>query len=695
MRTLQFTLNDETLSCKEGETILQACQRVGVFVPTLCHYPEIQTQDFCQLCHVEVGPEKALKAACHTPVQEGMVVHTDSAWLRENHRRVLTPLLQSHPFDCPVCPKNGGCEIQDMVLLFRPPLSEPEASTAPQTHLQKGPLVLPVLSRCVGCQRCVALKDYYLGQSGRHETGRLQVISSVNALAETTFSGAMVDVCPAGALVPFPLGEKFSTWEKEGRPSLDVMDTFMPPVLLQVARDQVVGIQPQPAEDKTKTVWISDRTRFSYEGLHKNRIDQPFLRQGGELQAVSWGEAFHHIVEVLTEALPSQMGALSGELADTSTLYLMKQWLDLRGTPHRDCRPQGPPLSFKDRSSYLFNTPWEKVREADAVLLIGCTLEQDAPLLYLALSRLLLEKDVPVCCVGSFLAKGLTLRTPPLTSNNLEVLEDIRRGKHPFCETLQKSKKPLMIVGPHALSHPQGQGIHAASVDIAHLYDVDRESWEGANFLHAAPGAIGGMEVQFLPQPGGYNTDQILEQARRGKLRALYLLNVDEIDPHNFGDTFIIYQGTHWDRGAARARVILPGATFPEKNALYVNAEGRPQLIKPQIAPPGLAKEDWKIIRALSELTGTALPYVNHDEVVESLLQDHPFLKQREGSSGPTRAFHENPDGPWSSSPLAGTFPEKSPSLSKFFLSNPIGRASGLMQQAALHWRQVSASHEE
>jgi NADH-quinone oxidoreductase subunit G len=670
----KLTVDGIQVEVPQGATVLQACQLAGVEVPHFCYHERLAIAGNCRMCLVE--QEKAPKpiASCAMPAGEGMVIHTESEKAKKARHGVMEFLLINHPLDCPICDQGGECDLQDQAMAYGFDRGRYQENKRAVKDKDFGPLVATSMNRCIHCTRCVRfLTDVAgveeLGAVGRGEN--MEIDTYIEHSLTSELSANIIDLCPVGALTSKPYAFVARSWELRKTESVDVLDAVGSNIRVDSRGAQVMRVLPRLNEEINEE-WISDKTRFAVDGLTRRRLDRPYVRKSGKLVEAEWGEAFAVIARHLKGVPGSRIAALAGDLVDCEAVMALKDLMAALGSPNLDCRQDGAALDASCRASYLFNTTIAGIDRADACLLVGANPRIEAPIIHARLRKRWLQGGFKVAAIGPELHLAL-----PVTPLGLgpETFGEIVEGRHPWAETLKAAKNPMLVLGQGALARKDG----AAILDLAHrLADAGnmvRPDWNGFNVLQVAAGRVGGLDLGFVPGTGGRDIAGILAGSETGEIAALYLLGVDEIDESWYGKTFLIYQGHHGDKGARRADVVLPGAAYTEKDATYVNTEGRPQLAHRAVFPPGDAREDWKILRALSEALGHRLPY-------DSLAQ----LRRRMIEVNPVFAVADRVlPAAWGSFGKAGSL-EPAPfeyAFAEFYRTDPISRASPTMAACA------------
>jgi NADH-quinone oxidoreductase subunit G len=670
----KVTVDGIEVEVPNGATVLQACEAAGKEIPRFCYHERLSVAGNCRMCLVEV--EKAPKpvASCAYPVADGMVVKTDSPMVRNARRGVMEFLLINHPLDCPICDQGGECDLQDQAVSYGMDHSRYREEKRVVKDKYMGPLVKTIMTRCIQCTRCVRFSAEVAGTSELGGTNRgenMEIGTYVEKALTSELSGNLIDICPVGALTSRPYAFVSRPWELRKTDSIDVQDATGTNIRIDNRGPEVLRILPRINDDVNEE-WMADRGRFSFDGLKKRRLDRPWLRVDGKLKPASWAEALGAVAAKLKATAPDRIGAVAGELADAESAFALKSLMVSLGVQNLDCRTDGAAIDATRRDFYLFNTTIAGIDQADALLIVGSDPRKEAPVINARIRKRTLAARFPIGRIG---APGvdLTYRHEHL-GDGPAAIRALLDGSHPFMETLKAAKNPMVIVGRGALARADGLHVLAAAWQVAAAANALRTDWHGFNVLHLFGGQVGALEVGFLPGPQGKTIGQMLA----GGADALWLLGADGIDAASIpAGTFVIYQGHHGDRAASRADVILPGAAYTEKDATYVNTEGRAQRAWLAVHAPGEAREDWRILRALSEGMGHKLPFDDLSALRRKLAEAvpviaHPFAKRGcEDTAGPAGDPARMSDAPFA------------PAIANYHLADAIARASDVMAECA------------
>jgi NADH-quinone oxidoreductase subunit G len=665
-----MTIDGIEIEVPAGITVLQACEMAGKEIPRFCYHERLSVAGNCRLCLVE--QEKAPKpiASCAMPVAEGMAIKTDSPVVKKARQGVMEFLLINHPLDCPICDQGGECDLQDQAMAYGYHSSRYREGKRAVADKDFGPIVKTEMTRCIQCTRCIRFATEIAGVEVLGATGRgehMEVTTYVEKTINSELSGNLVDLCPVGALTSKPYAFIARPWELRKTESIDVMDAVGSAIRVDSRGREVLRILPRVNDDVNEE-WLADKSRYAVDGLRRQRLDRPYVRIDGRLRPVGWPEALDAIAKRVTGVPGNRMAAIAGDFADAESMFALKGLMSALGSPNIDCRQDGAALDPSARASWLFNSTIAGIEKADAILIVGSNPRWEAPVLNARIRKRYLKGGLKVGVIGPKL--DLTYPYQHL-GQTADVLGQAASGAHAFADVLKNAKAPMLILGQGALRGPEGRAVLGAARRLADACNLVREGWNGFNVLQTAAARVGGMEVGFVPQAGGRDVAGILEGAAKGEIDVVYLLGADEVDMTKLGKAFVIYQGHHGDAGAHRADVILPGAAYTEKSGIYVNTEGRAQMVEPAIVPPGEAKQDWAILRALSENLGRTLPYDTLDQLRRALFKAAPNLQQL-GVVVPAT---------WESFGGAGAVAARAFQLpiANYYMTDPISRASETM----------------
>jgi len=669
-------VNGVEVEFEPGMTVLQVAELAGEEIPRFCYHERLSIAGNCRMCLVEVkpGPPKP-QASCALPAAEGQEIFTKTPMVRKAREGVMEFLLINHPLDCPICDQGGECDLQDQAMGYGRDDSRYEENKRAVEEKAMGPLIKTVMTRCIQCTRCVRFITEVAGspEIGLISRGEdVEITTYLGAAVTSELSANVIDLCPVGALTSKPYAFEARPWELKKTESVDVMDALGSAIRVDSRAAAVLRVLPRVNEDVNEE-WISDKTRYAVDGLQRQRLDRPYVRAGGRLQPATWGQAFAAVAEKIKAAKPERIGVIAGDLQDAESLKATKDLFTALGVKNLDARQDGVALGAGPRESWLFNSTIAGIENADVILLVGTNPRVEAPVLNTRLRKQWIAGKLRIGVIGE--QRDLTYEYDYLGAGS-KTLSGLAKSKSDFAAALKNAERPAIIIGQGALTRADGAAVLKAAAGVAKAFNVVKAGWNGWNVLHTAASRVAGLDLGFVPAEGGLTAGQMLKP---GALDVLFLLGADECETAA-SDAFKIYLGTHGDNGAHKADVILPGAAYTEKNGLYVNTEGRVQMGERAVFPKGEAKEDWSILRALSEILGHKLPYDSLDQLRAKLFADHPTFGQIDFAPGSIATVFDLA-AVGGSGELADTPFENA--IKAFHLTNPIARASVTMAECA------------
>jgi len=638
-----------------GATVLQACEAAGKEIPRFCYHERLSIAGNCRMCLVEVkpGPPKP-QASCALPAAENQEIFTQSPMVKKAREGVMEFLLINHPLDCPICDQGGECDLQDQSVAYGKGQSRFHENKRAVTDKYMGPIVKTTMTRCIQCTRCVRFAEEVsgveeIGAIGRGEN--MQITSYLEHAVTSELSGNVVDLCPVGALTSKPYAFEARPWELTKTLSIDVMDAVGTNIRLDSRGRQVLRALPRINEDVNEE-WASDKTRHAVDGLVRRRLDKPYVRKGGKLVPASWADAFAAIKAVKAG---SSVAAVAGDQLDCETMYAAKALLAQMGSTLLEGRQTGMDYDVSNIAAVNFNSTIAGIEMSDAILLVGTNLRWEAPLINTRI-RKAMKRGAAIFAIGEEL--DLSYEVTWL-GNDLSAIGSLPQA---VLDAFANAQHPSVIVGGGALK----AGAQGATLGLIKTLGLVKQGWNGYNVVHLAAARMGGLMLGYA-QKGG------VADLAAANPKLLFLLGADDVDLSKFGGSFKVYLGHHGDAGAAAADVVLPGAAYTEKPGTYVNTEGRVQRGDRAVFPPGDAREDWAILRALSDVLGSKLPFDSFDALRAAMYADVPAL----GSEGLA-------DYVWAPPALdtAVSGPVGYP-IKDFYLTNPICRASETMQRCS------------
>ena len=688
----KLIINGKEHEMPNGITLIQACEIAGVEIPRFCYHERLSIAGNCRMCLIEVAGMPKPVASCAMsvndlrPARDGTPpsIVTDSETVKKAREGVLEFLLINHPLDCPICDQGGECDLQDQTMAYGFDASRFQDNKRAVEEKYLGPLIDTYMNRCIHCTRCIRFMTEVAGVEELGAIGRGEDMEITTYLERGMFSnlsGNVVDLCPVGALTSKPYAFVARPWELTKTPSIDVMDAVGSAIRVDARGREVLRILPRENEAINEE-WISDKARHVWDGLRTQRIDRPYVRRDGKLEPTSWDEAFRLIAGKLKGLDGKRLGAIAGDLAACEEMFALKLLAERLGSPNIDCRQDGAKLDpTLGRATYVFNSTIEGIDRADAFLLVGTNPRHEAPVLNARILKRIRQSQArpPVGLIGE--EADLTYAYDYLGAGP-ETLAKVADGSHSFLKKLEGAERPILMVGQAALARTDGAAVLALAAKAAMTMGAIKPGWNGFNILHHAAARVGGLDIGFVPHDGGLDVEGMLDAASAGKLDVVYLLGADQIDMERLGNAFVIYQGSHGEQGAHRADVILPGAAYTEKSAIYVNTEGRPQMTARAVFPPGEARENWKIIRALSGVLGKPLPFDSATELRAKLFEAHPHLALLDLVEPADSAAVER----LAQKPARADKERFGHAIDDYYLTNPIARASAIMANlSALH----------
>lgn len=666
----KIIVNGKLVEAPDNTTILKACEQIDIEIPVFCYHKRLSLAGNCRMCLVEVEGSAKPVASCFTPIRDGMSIQTNSEKVIKARSGVLEFLLINHPLDCPICDQGGECDLQDITINYGRGESRFHLNKRAVVDKNMGPLIKTIMNRCIHCTRCIRFSTEIAGVDEIATTGRgeeTEIVTYLNQSITSELSGNLIDVCPVGAITNKPYAFVGRSWELEKTDSIDVLDAVGSNIRIDSRDSKIMRIMPRLNEEINEE-WISDRTRFAYDGLKYQRLTSPYIRIDGQLVKGSWTQAFETIALKMNGIPSESIAAIAGDLIDCEAMFCLKELMDKLGCKNYDCRQDGNSVPIKYRGDYLFNTTISGIEKADALLLIATNPRHEASMLNARIRKRFNQGNFPIALIGPKVSLNYDFQ---YLGNEARILRNLLDLSYPFVKILYKAKNPMMVLGGSALNRNDSQCLFYLAQMIAKKFNMVRDDWNGFNVLQTVASRVGGLDLDFLPGAKGLSTNKILKNLQNIKI--LYLLGADEIKINKSEQTFIIYQGHHGDKGAQIADVILPGLTYSEKVATFVNLEGRVQSTQAAVPPPGEAKEDWKIIRALSEFLSCTLPYNTLSEVRQAMAKANPIFTKYDQITTTEWNFSHHPI-----SETISQLPFELP-IKNYYQNDPISRHSKIM----------------
>ncbi len=660
----KITINDKEVEFEEGMTVLQACELAGVEIPRFCYHERLSIAGNCRMCLVQMEKSPKPIASCAMPAADGMKIKTNTSFVDKARKGVMEFLLANHPLDCPVCDQGGECDLQDQSLFYGFDDSRYKENKREVSEKNMGPLIKTQMTRCIHCTRCIRFATEVagipeLGAIGRGED--MQITTYLEKSMESELSANVIDLCPVGALTSKPYAFEARPWDLKKTETIDVMDAVGTNIRVDTYGWEVKRILPRINEDINEE-WISDKTRYACDGLSKQRIDVPYVRENGNLRKSSWKEALNIIISKIKRLNPNEIAGVVGDLSDLEMIYSFKSFFKkCIGSINLECRQSRTYLNPNSRMNYIFNSTINGIEDSDLILLVGSNPRLEATMLNARIRKAYTNNKVKIYSVGD--PGDLTYPYEKIGLSTSDI-KNIISEKSLFSSNFKKSKKPLIIIGESALKGKKGQYIFESLKKFLVDNNFITKDWNALNILSQQASRVGAIDI------GIYNINDennflFFDKLENNNFKLIYLLGADEI---NFDkkDKFVIYQGSHGDKGAEVADIILPGAAYTEKNGLFVNLEGKLQNSYKASYPPGVAREDWKIFKELSNLMKTSIGFNTSNQLRESIRNEINLKIKNENLK--TENF---------------TFVEDDINITNldYYFTNPIARASKVMSE--------------
>jgi NADH-quinone oxidoreductase subunit G len=677
----KLIVDDKEIDVPAEYTLLQACEAAGAEIPRFCYHERLSIAGNCRMCLVEVkgGPKPVASCAwgvrdCRPgPNGEPPVISTRSPMVKKAREGVMEFLLINHPLDCPICDQGGECDLQDQAMGYGVDTSRFAENKRAVEDKYLGALVKTSMNRCIQCTRCVRFSAEVCGAPEMGATGRgedMEITTYLESALTSELQGNLVDICPVGALTSKPYAFAARPWELGKTQSVDVMDGVGSSIRVDTRGREVMRILPR-VNEAVNEEWISDKTRHVVDGLRTQRLDRPYIRENGQLRAASWQQAFAAIAAKTARTDGKRIGAIAGDLAAVEEMFALKELLAKFGSVNLAVQGGDAFDPKAGRASYIFNPTIAGIDQADALLIVGSNPRKEAAVLNARIRKRWRTGQLKVGVIG---AKNDLIYAHDHIGAGVDSLNDLAAGKHSFADVLKNAKNPIVLVGVDAFSRHDGAAVLAKAAKLALDVGAVKDGWNGFAVLQNTASRAGALDIGFAAGTNGLNLAQM---TAFGTLDVLFLLGADEVKVPD--GTFVVYIGTHGDAGAHRADVILPGAAYTEKSGIFVNTEGRAQIANRAGFPPGEAREDWAIIRALSEVLAKKLPFDSLTALRQAIFKAVPHLMRLDQIEAGNAADLKTLAG------RAGDI-EKVPFkavVEDFYLTNPIARASAVMAECS------------
>jgi|UniRef100_UPI00404A8A61 NADH-quinone oxidoreductase subunit G len=635
---LKLKVNDIDIEVEEGLTVLQACEKAGVEIPRFCYHEKLSIAGNCRMCLVEMEKSPKPIASCAMPAAEGMNIKTNTPKVEKARKGVMEFLLANHPLDCPVCDQGGECDLQDQSMFYGVDKSRYKENKRSVPDKNMGPLIKTQMTRCIHCTRCIRFATEIAGVPEIGAIGRgedMQITTYLEQSMQSELSANVIDLCPVGALTSKPYVFEARPWELKKTESIDVMDAVGSNIRIDTYGWEVKRILPLINEDINEE-WISDKTRYACDGLLNQRLDTPYIKYNGKFEKASWSEVFKIIKSRIENTPKNKIGGFVGDLTNMETSYIFKEFFDRTiESNYYDFRTSDRFIDGSERENYIFNSSINGIEESDLIFLIGTNPRYEATILNARIRKSFVNNNTKIISLNDI--DDLTYPYQSLDGQT-QTLKDILENKHEISNVLKNSKKPIIILGESFFDLKSSQNIfYLIKNYINNNFKFDEE-WNPLNILSTDASTVGNIDLEVFNNKSGYNIT--LEKLQKNEFDLIFLIGQDNLNV-NKKNEFIIYQGSHGDKGAEVADIILPGAAYTEQTAHYTNLEGKIQKAYKASYPPGEAKEDWQIINELAESMNNRKLFNDKDELVSSMI-NFINLKNKNSYSEATNSKNYN-----------------------------------------------------
>jgi len=660
----KIIVNNKEVEFEEGMTVLQACELAGEEIPRFCYHEKLSIAGNCRMCLVEMEKSPKPIASCAMPAVDGMKISTNTILVDKARKGVMEFLLANHPLDCPVCDQGGECDLQDQSLFYGMDNSRYTENKRQVQEKYMGPLIKTQMTRCIHCTRCVRFATEVagipeLGAIGRGED--MEITTYLEKSMQSELSANVIDLCPVGALTSKPYAFEARPWELKKTETIDVMDAVGSNIRVDTYGWEVKRVLPRINEDINEE-WISDKTRYACDGLLKQRLDVPYIRENGKLQKTSWREAQKILINKLKSFKSEEMAGMVGGLADLEMIYSFKSFFKkCLNSSNLECRKDRIYINNNERMNYIFNTSIRGIEESDFILLVGANPRLEATILNSRIRKAYVKNKVKIYSIGD--PGDLTYPYENIGSST-SIIEKIVLGTHEISTKIKKSKKPMIIIGESALYGKTGQYVFESLKNFLLKNNYIRRDWNSLNILSQQASSVGAIDLDFHSINEKENFS-FFDKLKNNEFKFLYLLGADDIN-FNKDNKFIVYQGSHGDKGAEIADIILPGAAYTEKNGLFVNLEGKLQNSYKASYPPGESREDWIIFKDLANTMKRPLEFNNIKSLRENIKK---YINQKINKKAESKNSFNFVDDSISIKPI------------DYYYTNPIARSSKVMNE--------------
>ena len=665
----KIIVNNKEVEFEEGMTVLQACELAGAEIPRFCYHERLSIAGNCRMCLVEKEKSPKPIASCAEPAVDGMNIKTNTSFVDKARKGVMEFLLANHPLDCPVCDQGGECDLQDQSMFYGFDYSRYSENKRQVKEKYMGPLIKTIMTRCIHCTRCIRFATEVagipeLGAIGRGED--MEITTYLERAMESEMSANVIDLCPVGALTSKPYAFEARPWDLKKTETIDVMDAVGSNIRVDTYGWEVKRVLPRVNEDINEE-WISDKTRYACDGLLKQRLDTPYIRENGRLQKSSWSQALKLLISKLKSFDPNEVAGLVGDLADLEMIYSFKSFFEkCIGSTNLECRQDRIYINPQERMNYIFNSSINGIEDSDFILLVGTNPRLEATILNARIRKAYIKNKLKIYSIGDV---GDLTYPYQVIGSSTSAIREIVSNAHEISGKIIKSKKPIIIIGETALHGETGRYVFETLKSFLSINNFIRKDWNALNVLTQQASRVGAIDLGFYSITEKENFS-FFDKLDNDDFKFIYLLGSDNI---NFDkkDKFVVYQGSHGDKGAEIADIILPGAAYTEKNGLFVNLEGKLQNAYKASYPPGDAREDWIIFKDLANIMKKPLGYNNINHLRE-FINKHIQLKIKDDLCKTNKI--DFVEGNISVKPI------------DYYYTNPIARSSKVMSEC----RQIS-----
>ncbi|MDC1130721.1 NADH-quinone oxidoreductase subunit NuoG [Pelagibacteraceae bacterium] len=621
----KIKINDKEIEFEKGMTVLQACELADVEIPRFCYHEKLSIAGNCRMCLVEMEKSPKPIASCAMPATEGMNIKTNTPLVEKARKGVMEFLLANHPLDCPVCDQGGECDLQDQSLYYGVDKSRFVENKRDVKEKYMGPLIKTQMTRCIHCTRCVRFATEVagvpeIGAIGRGEN--MEITTYLEKSMESELSANVIDLCPVGALTSKPYAFEARPWELKKTESIDVLDAVGSNIRVDTYNWEVKRILPR-LNNEINEEWISDKTRYSCDGLLKQRLDVPYIKKENKLQKSSWDEAINLIIEKIQSTKPDELAGHIGDMVNMENALAFKKLFKTLKSNNLEFREKKLYINSTEKINYIFNSSIKGIEDSDLLLLIGTNPRHEATILNARIRKIFAQKNLPIFSIGN---PGDLTYNYQIIGSKTDDIKKIINKEHEFSKKLLSAKKPIIIIGESALELKSGKYIFEELKSFLIENNFINNDWNALNVLIQNASTVGLLDLSILSNQNGDNFS-FFENLENKKFKFLYLLGSDNLD-FKKDKEFIVYQGSHGDRGAEIADVILPSVAYTEQNGLYENLEGRVQECKKASYPIGESLEDWKIFNRIIKKIGITENLTNFDQLRKEVLNTIPNFSE-------------------------------------------------------------------